>query len=598
MRKYSKKAISFMISIVCCSTLIITVLSINFFLAKAYLISPRLGTPLCFSASDGTGASSPILNTESIYIGSDPAEVNVPNAWLDKSKWDVAISHSMIDNCSLIELEIKSISKCANPYVSIGIGDSSILSRNAIEMKVSIPLQVDACLYDLYVGYNIDLTTVSDLSTEPGAHIGETILGNLKTGSFVLSEANAIYVPHEDDATPSEPAKISDQFSMIQITDVHTATDSSGEWSNYLKMKALAESISIWAPDVIIGTGDITNAPDDWPIEYLRSYDYYKNLGIPIIMANGNHDHSNLGLWDYYFGPIYSNIDWMGARFLQINTATMLKGQTVNWVTQSIKKYAPENPLFVTCHIPLIDVLGRQSQGYSASIMDAMLKYGGTAVLQGHNHYDMVMDGDKALNNFLNLMKTSLTTMEIEYFDDACHTPDNVGIEAPDTDVTKMIITTSAAKNARPYKLTDSHVWDDYQGYLGYRRITLADNKIANYTYDLNEDGLRDPSYSTPIWNLGAEFSFDEYNLAGGANYTITNNLTESIPNARVPFILPLQIGQTWQPKPSMGTEGVDYFLRVSVSNSTHEYREYRFKVPKRLDSEHPTIKTFEMELV
>jgi hypothetical protein len=288
----------------------------------------------------------------------------------------------------------------------------------------------------------------------------------------------------------------------------------------------------------------------------------------------------------------------MGVKFIQINTASFLNGKQVSWISSTLKNRPAKSTVFLNGHIPLIDVLGRPYQGYSAVLLDSMIKYGGTAVLQGHNHYDMIMDADKALPIFKDLIKSINVAIGSEIYTEACHIPSRVGNSAPSGVGTKLIITTSGAKDERGYKLRNEGIWQDYQVYLGYRRITLANNQMVNYTYDLDGDNIRDPSYSTPLWQLNGSYEFDPLNPSIGCNYTIINNLTEPIESARVRFLLPNEIGKTWQPTSGLGIEGTDFIKRYSVSNATHSFFEYRIRVPERIDQNTPSIVKFEMELV
>lgn len=587
----------FLLPMIIFSSFIIATYSYSVINARAILISPRLGAPICTSPTDGTWQNTKLSENIHIIVGIEPNEVLVPNQWMEKTNWDVRISHSALDCADLIELDVISIKKINNPFSSFGIEDSSILTLNAIDIELSIPKQIDPCLYDLFIGFKTDLSSISLLKTSVGSYFSVKGTGSIIPKPFVISEPNAIYVPFIDDAKPSDAAS-SDPFSIIHITDVHTALNSENIRTNYDKMNNLAQAISIWAPDVIIETGDITNAPDHYPLEYFYAYNYFLALGLPLIIDNGNHDQGNLGLWKQYFGPLFSNIEWMGARFIQINTASMLNGKIISWVSSILKNRPANQPVFLNCHIPLIDVLGRQNQGYSAVLMESMIKFGGTAVLQGHNHYDMVMDADIALPIFKDLIKSINVATGSEIYTDACHIPARVGNSAPSGIGTKLIITTSGAKDERGYKLRTEGIWSDYEGYLGYRRITLANNQMVNYTYDLDGDGIRDPSYSTPLWNLNGSYEFDSLNPNFGCNFTIASNLTEPIESGRVTFLLPKQTGKTWQPTVAMGTEGIDYIKRYSVSNATHVFFEYRIRIPERLDPNNPSIVKFKMELV
>ena len=152
---------------------------------------------------------------------------------------------------------------------------------------------------------------------------------------------------------------------------------------------------------------------------------------------------------------------------------------------------------------------------------------------------------------------------------------------APKISTPKIFLTTSASKDAR-VGIAKEGVWEDYQPYLGYRRFTMAENNIINYTYDFNGDGKRDPSYGNPteyhrFGGLNWTLDFDLGNLMAGANYTINNNLTESIPWARGAIILPKVDGHLWQPS----TPGV--IIRTRFANATHEFLDIRINAPGKV---------------
>lgn len=605
-RMTRSKAKAYLIIVVVALSSTVIGLSAGFIHAqsRAVLYYPRLGVPACTSASDGTNSLDNLDTGFTVVVGTDPQEFNVPNDWTTKNNWEIALSYAILDNSTLINTEIVTINRISNPYTSRGLADTSQLTKNAVEISVSITSQIEPVLYDLYIGYKTSLNLDSlggYITAEEGGFLGN--YGSAVSGDgFILKESNAVYIPSVNDSAPSATLgsvaeTISkDPWSLIQITDVHTATGGSGSWANFLKMDNLAQALSIWAPDVIIGTGDITNSPDDYPIEYRRAYNYFKTLGLPVLLDNGNHDQGNLGLWPYYFGPIHSCVNWMDAYFVHFDSSTIMTSQSSSWIIDKIERFAQDHPLFVCGHIPLYDVRGRQMAGYAGSIIDAMIENSGTAMLHGHNHYDMVMDANVSLELYLDAVKHTKTALEMEIFTGACHIPSRVGNTAPSGDGTKIIITTSAAKGERGYNLHEYDIWPDYEGSIGYRRITLAENKMINYTYDKNDDGFRDPSYSIPLWCLNGSLEFNPSSPTQGANFTIANGLTEPIPSARIVYVLPKVGGQTWVPTSAMSA--YSFYERNRISNGTHTFIEYRVFVEERISELIPYELTFELELV
>ncbi len=561
------------------SAVIVSAIVINSTTARAILISPRLGAPLrawpARGPNDTPGPNDNLDQTFSAWVGTDPADVPVPASWLEKDNWKVHLQFSTLANCSPYACVVKSVSLDSNDFILGGVGDSSALVGNKIRLDFTLPASILPGLYHLHLTFN-SATVVLPYDITPGKYIGPSGSASASPGAFTLSEANCVYVPWIRDGSASDSlatlaTKLS-PFSLIHITDIHTslATHDLNSWVNEPAMDNLAVAIQSWGTDVVIPTGDITNGPGDIPEEYEVAYWWMRSLDVPVIMSNGNHDQGNLGLYTYYFGPQTSLINWGNVTFISFNSNIPMSALTVESIVGAIQaSSAHGSPCFVACHKPLIDVFGRQAQGSAGAIVDALVGFGATATLAGHNHYNLVMDASPALADYLTLGD----------YDDAVHIPSRVGNEVPVGPDAKLITTTTAGKDARD-NLQD--IWPDYMPYVGYRRISLAGNQMANYTYDLDYDGKRDPSYSQPSNHLNRTFTFDAdigVGIAAGANLTIINNLTETISGARATFIVPNPpSGYKW----NAAVGGSHITLRTSHANGTHVYLDFRLPVSRK----------------
>ncbi len=557
--------------------------------ARAVLVNPRLGCPVRAPATSGVGDSGEKLDGSfPVWVGTDPADVPVPLAWLDAASWHVGLTFTLLDGAPLVEASIEAVTLDRNVFVSYGGGDTSVLSQNAIRMEVTLPASIQPGIYNLHVAFNVNLA-MANFTVVPGQYQGETGTAHDIAGDgFLLSERSCVYVPWVNDSLASDPGPSGSGYynpwSLVHITDIHFGADGDSRLQlpgSEVYTSALRDALSVLAPEVLIATGDLTRDPFDRDSEYRLAYDWFSSTGIPVIAANGNHDQGSIGYWPYYFGPQLAVLRWGGIKFVTFNSVLPTSGRTVSLIANEVKLSGDAGePVFLACHIPLMDVFGRQTSGSAASIVDAMVRYNGTAVLQGHNHYNLVMDAKKALNQYLNF------GVELETMDAACEFTTLDGSAMPAIDGPKLIITSTVGYGGRD-SLQDA--WPSYIPMTGYREVTMAGNRIANYTYDVDGDGSRDASYGQPVFDytinqtfqnamLNFSLQFDPANASAGAIYTIYNNLTEDIWGARAAITLPVNATHRWQ---AIGNP-FQVYERVRVTNVTHEYVDFRLNMAKK----------------
>lgn len=529
--------------------------------ARPMLIYPRFGNPLRTSPTNGTeNGNSWLIQEINLWIGIDPIDAVIPTGWFDKARWSIAFEPIIFPGSVLFNGSVNLIE-----YSELAIHPES---PRALKISVAVPATIMPGMYNLYIAFDRAIHPATE-GVIPGSYIGERQSMGISANGFQLAETNAIYVPWTDDPTPSDPNPAA-PFTLATITDVHVAhvNATQTEAANLDALTNLAYSLTLWSPDLLVITGDLTNSPSNNPNEYLTAFNYYRSLGIPILMTNGNHDQGDLGLFPYYFGSTYAKIDWANLTLITFNSALQINPHDLNWIINGIKTARSQNkPVFLASHIPMVDVFGRQATGGSAAILDAMIKYNVSAVLHGHNHYNLIMDAEKARQQYL-----SFGDME-----EACQIPSQGFNNAPPVTKPNIIITTSGAKASRDNL---QKVWPEYQAYEGYRCISMVDNHIVNYTYDLDGDGVRDPSYSQPCAINYSQTSDQGIgtSLTAKSYFTVFNNLTECVPRGRITFMVPkAQSGYQWKT-----IAGIPLLTRAYLSNATHEFFEFRGNIPAK----------------
>jgi hypothetical protein len=541
--------------------------------SRAVLISPRFGAPVRVLPGLGNSGTGEEIGAVSLIVAVEPAEAIIRTEWLNLDNWEIGLSTSFLENAPIEAVKIKSIEKIPCPFTSLGFQDSAIYAQNAIQIVISIPDTFMPGLYHVHLGYKHEIVGKT-IAITAGDNIGARGSASFKDLGFVLSEANCIYIPSQYDSLVS--AQLTENkipFSLIHISDIHVIfNNTSGIAVNQDRLDLLMQSLSIYAPDIIVASGDLTNSPDDFHGEYQHIYDLLRATGVPIFAGNGNHDQGNIGLFTYYFGPIQQSMAWGGTRMIGINSVLPPTGQSLQWVIENIKQAEiNKERTFFVAHYPIMDVLDREMQSSVAPILETLLNTNAAGVLNGHNHYNIIYDMEKAYQTYFGMSSLQ----------DACDIPENVGKAAPEITGPKIFLTTSASKDAR-VGLVEKGVWEDYQAYLGYRRFAMAEGKIINYTYDFDGDGVRDPSYGHPteydhFGGLNWSLNYNPADLMAGANYTINNNLTESIPWARAAILLPIVPGYRWQPT----TPNV--LIRTRFANATHEFLDIRINAPGKI---------------
>ena len=152
--------------------------------------------------------------------------------------------------------------------------------------------------------------------------------------------------------------------------------------------------------DFVIHTGDLVNRG------YLREYEeairQFSRLKKPIIYVPGNHDGKNVGLklFETLIGPLKGVKEGENYVVIYLNSVIpdMSEGRISNssflWLKRVLRKYIDKEIKIVSFHHHLVPVpnTGRERNVLfnSGDILDLLIRYGVTLVLNGHKHYPNV----------------------------------------------------------------------------------------------------------------------------------------------------------------------------------------------------------------
>lgn len=201
-----------------------------------------------------------------------------------------------------IEIFLKSIAevtpitvKLSSPFISYTLSISAGSFQDGIlTHSVLIPEQVIPQIYGLYLEYSDE----------------------------VIYVPNAVMIPPQETENNSF-------IDMIHITD----TQIYGEDERTQQLEHLISEVNLLRPDLVLFTGDLVEGlttvdggPVGADIQFPILYEALKELNVPVLLCNGNHDFyindygNGVELWENYFLPIdyisqlyYKNVLFVGA---------------------------------------------------------------------------------------------------------------------------------------------------------------------------------------------------------------------------------------------------------------------------------------------
>ena len=202
------------------------------------------------------------------------------------------------------------------------------------------------------------------------------------------------------------PEKDRDEFTFVQMTDVHLDTMS----EHGALFDQAVEEIEEIAPAFVMVTGDLVNGADGATISQAEEwFDAYENsisqLEIPVYHALGNHDvvgiHAGVAenepgyneeMFRRYFGPTYYSFDWGPYHCVVLDPNEWvdeaqfyrIPDYELEWLQQDLA-HREGKPLLVFFHEPTTSWQNR------TEVLDLLKEYQST-LFSGHWHFDVLMD--------------------------------------------------------------------------------------------------------------------------------------------------------------------------------------------------------------
>ncbi len=255
---------------------------------------------------------------------------------------------------------------------------------------------------------------------------GLTVAVTDETGSYLLPrEGHFIFITTPSDYMPTNtwyknllednlhfglrftPEKNTQQFTFVQITDIHTDTIE----EHRVFIEKAVDEINRIGPDFIVVTGDLVWKADETKISQAKEwFDIYSNLisnlDMSVFNTVGNHDvvsvnykkdistepGYNKGMYRDYFGPTYYSFDWGSYHCIVLDPNELLDGNQVyripdyqiEWLREDLS-YRQGSPLLVFFHIPT-----RSWENY-AEVLNLFNQHS-TKMFSGHWHLDILID--------------------------------------------------------------------------------------------------------------------------------------------------------------------------------------------------------------
>lgn len=199
---------------------------------------------------------------------------------------------------------------------------------------------------------------------------------------------------------------------LFHVSDLHFGAEDT------TALDAFTQAVHDERPDVIIMTGDLTMRARSR--EFAAAQEWLMALGVPVTVEVGNHDLPHYyKLWSRFFRPYarFERLERLIERPLDLPDVAIVPLKTTaraqwrwNWsqgrvATQRLSATldaldaVPAGRVrIVTCHHPLIDKPGGQSEGRTHgghASLAALAAAGADLVLSGHVHdaFDIVWDG-------------------------------------------------------------------------------------------------------------------------------------------------------------------------------------------------------------
>lgn len=575
----------------CASVIFIMVSSVDSN-ATATIVYPRFGCAIQGPRTAGPGFNTTRHLEEEVtfWVAPDPVESPIPTSWYAKSNWAVALTPSVMPTANCTPLQVIDIISGPNQLVLFGGGlDVNPVYPSAVGLVCKVPADIAPVTHNLAIGFKTPLTPErqtmgkTDLIPQVGSWRGPkgSASGNLIFGNqpFLLSERNVISFPWTYDARTSDSGNdasgknLMEPFQVMHVTDVHYYQYNEDWLGNNSAWETDSQVI---APDLLVLSGDVMERNDDadkhGAAQYELAYSRLSALNLPMVIVSGNHDNYNLGPWKHYFGPLFMTTRFDDLKVVGFDSILPISSGILNWIDQQAQP-VNNGPVLMTTHYNIDP--SYFSSGW-VGIADIMQKRGTDGILVGHTHSDLVGPvgalQDAVFSNVDKIISGGEEDLETILQGVLAKSDPTTPIQEP-----QIIMTRSAAKHSG-VAMGEMDFTDDDLDYSGYRLLTIQENKVCNYTYDYNGDGIRDPQVSWPVGLYKVHYESDvglgtEPNA--GVTWVFNNTSTETIVSARATFLVPrAPNGSEWNL--DLISQGLGGFIRTQFSNATHSWIDAR----------------------
>ncbi|MBD3353289.1 MAG: hypothetical protein GF364_17545, partial [Candidatus Lokiarchaeota archaeon] len=319
--------------------------------------------------------------------------------------------------------------------------------------------------------------------------------------------------------------------------------------ASWLEQNSLWENDSlVLAPDFIAISGDVVEHPYEEPQGMELAYNHLGSLGTPLVFTCGNHDQKMLSVWRHYFGPIYSTARFDDVSIISFDSSLPIGSGIMNWLSTQSRKSVQYGPTFLMCHYP------PQHEYFTfggLGVLNIMEEQQVTGILSGHIHMDYLADVQSIKEHVMSGDDDLKLKNIANQFDDT---------GAYLNPITKplVIITRTAAKNGyTAYEPASPH-------YAGYRRLSVTNNVVSNYTYDYDDDGTRDPQVCVPNGQFETSVVSDSGNWIWSCNSQFNEDLNMIRAIVKIPNP---SVGMKWDLVSSNKTNGA--YIRACVSDDS-----------------------------
>ena len=288
-----------------------------------------------------------------------------------------------------------------------------------------------------------------------------------------------------------------DNISIIQLADLPTFS-AAGNQQGDKQFEQIIKEINIINPDLVLFTGDLVYGGSE--AQYKRFFNYLKKINPTIIAAPGNHEYQGWSSFLTYFGQPYHVNNIGPYKIISINSGharDQLTESQLSWLRTAFSHNKNSTTVLQSHHSIMHRPKQRGHLKYHVKELTELVKeHPVMIVLSGHWHADSMWNDKNQEQR-----------------------------QTANFNGTPYAVTTSAGAKLRQKHSSTKDL------YHGYRLIRIKKNKLVNFTYDYNGDGVRGPSQSIPMGAL-------TQTTLKPLSTIIKNNLNESFQAAHADIVV------------------------------------------------------------